>query len=111
MSGIHWWYLADNHAAELTAGYYNLNDRDGYRPIARILSRHYGILNFTCLEMRDSEQDAAAKCGPQELVQQVKNLPFSPLNPGLIAGFLLVCRVPLHYAFKDYKFYRFEKFA
>lgn len=71
VSGIHWWYLADNHAAELTAGYYNLNDRDGYRPIARILSRHYGILNFTCLEMRNSEQDAAAKCGPQELVQQV----------------------------------------
>ncbi|XP_041005431.1 beta-amylase-like [Juglans microcarpa x Juglans regia] len=71
VSGIHWWYKADNHAAEFTAGYYNLKDRDGYRPIARMLSRHYGILNFTCLEMRDSEQSADAKCGPQELVQQV----------------------------------------
>ncbi|KAL5793986.1 hypothetical protein ACOSP7_002580 [Xanthoceras sorbifolium] len=71
VSGIHWWYKADNHAAELTAGYYNLNDRDGYRPIARILSRHHAILNFTCLEMRDSEQSADAKSGPQELVQQV----------------------------------------
>nr|XP_048328173.1 beta-amylase [Ziziphus jujuba var. spinosa] len=71
VSGIHWWYKADNHAAELTAGYYNLNDRDGYRPIARMLSRHYGVLNFTCLEMRDSEQRADAKSGPQELVQQV----------------------------------------
>ncbi|KVI04159.1 Glycoside hydrolase, catalytic domain-containing protein [Cynara cardunculus var. scolymus] len=58
-------------ACKLTAGYYNLNDRDGYRPIARMLSRHYGAFNFTCLEMRDSEQDAAAKSGPQELVQQV----------------------------------------
>ncbi|XP_017977560.1 PREDICTED: beta-amylase [Theobroma cacao] len=72
VSGIHWWYKSDSHAAELTAGYYNLNDRDGYRPIARMLSRHdRAILNFTCLEMRDSEQDAAAKSGPQELVQQV----------------------------------------
>lgn len=71
ISGIHWWYKDDTHAAELTAGYYNLNDRDGYRPIARMLSRHYGAFNFTCLEMKDSEQDAAAKSGPQELVQQV----------------------------------------
>lgn len=71
VSGIHWWYKSDSHAAELTAGYYNLQDRDGYRPIARMLSRHYAILNFTCLEMRDSEQSASAKSGPQELVQQV----------------------------------------
>ncbi|KAK3028443.1 hypothetical protein RJ639_039035 [Escallonia herrerae] len=71
VSGIHWWYTDDSHAAELTAGFYNLNDRDGYRTIARMLSRHYGVLNFTCLEMRDSEQSADAKSGPQELVQQV----------------------------------------
>ncbi|PON51940.1 Glycoside hydrolase [Trema orientale] len=71
VSGIHWWYKTENHAAELTAGYYNLNDRDGYRPIARMLSRHRAIFNFTCLEMRDSEQSANAKSGPQELVQQV----------------------------------------
>lgn len=71
VSGIHWWYKAENHAAELTTGYYNLNDRDGYRPIARMLSRHAAILNFTCIEMRDSEQSAEAKCAPEELVQQV----------------------------------------
>ncbi|XVF01814.1 hypothetical protein REPUB_Repub04eG0121800 [Reevesia pubescens] len=71
VAGIHWWYKSDSHAAELTSGYYNLKDRDGYRPIARMLSRHYAMLNFTCLEMRDSEQRADAKCGPQELVQQV----------------------------------------
>ncbi|KAL3509639.1 hypothetical protein ACH5RR_029040 [Cinchona calisaya] len=71
VSGIHWWYKDETHAAELTAGYYNLNNRDGYRPIARMLSRHYAGLNFTCLEMRDSEHPAIAKSGPQELVQQV----------------------------------------
>ncbi|GAU39199.1 hypothetical protein TSUD_270430 [Trifolium subterraneum] len=70
VSGIHWWYKAPNHAAELTAGYYNLDDRDGYRPIAKVVSRHHGILNFTCLEMRDSEQSSDAQSAPQELVQQ-----------------------------------------
>ncbi|KAB2610594.1 beta-amylase-like [Pyrus ussuriensis x Pyrus communis] len=68
VSGIHWWYEVDNHATELTAGYYNLKDRDGYRPIARMLSRHHAILNFTCLEMRNSEQSADSKSAPQELV-------------------------------------------
>ncbi|KAF6138602.1 hypothetical protein GIB67_032496 [Kingdonia uniflora] len=71
VSGIHWWYKEDNHAAELTAGYFNLNDRDGYRTIARMMSRHSASLNFTCLEMRNSEQSEEAKRGPEELVQQV----------------------------------------
>ncbi|XP_055962496.1 beta-amylase isoform X2 [Mercurialis annua] len=71
VSGIHWWYNDSSHAAELTAGYYNLYGRDGYRPIARMLSRHYGILNFTCLEMRNTEQPANALSAPQELVKQV----------------------------------------
>ncbi|KAF6172798.1 hypothetical protein GIB67_034650, partial [Kingdonia uniflora] len=71
VSGIHWSYREDNHAAELTAGYYNLNDRDGYRTIARMMSRHSTSLNFTCLEMRNSEQSKEAKSRPEELVQQV----------------------------------------
>ncbi|KAK6134805.1 hypothetical protein DH2020_031475 [Rehmannia glutinosa] len=71
VSGIHWWYTDDSHACELTSGYYNLKDRDGYRPIARMISRHYGTLNFTCMEMRNSEQSAEAKCAPEQLVQQV----------------------------------------
>ena len=72
VSGIHWWYNVSSHAAELTAGYYNLYHRDGYRPIAKMLSRHDAILNFTCLEMHDSEQPANAKSAPQEIVQQVR---------------------------------------
>ncbi|GFQ08252.1 beta-amylase [Phtheirospermum japonicum] len=71
VSGIHWWYNDDSHACELTSGYYNSKDRDGYRPIARMISRHYGTLNFTCMEMRNSEQSAEAKCAPEQLVRQV----------------------------------------
>ncbi|XP_022135924.1 beta-amylase-like isoform X2 [Momordica charantia] len=71
VAGIHWWYQTENHAAELTSGYYNLKTRDGYRPIARMLSRHHAILNFTCLEMRNYEHSLKAKSRPEELVQQV----------------------------------------
>ena len=71
VSGIHWWYRHPSHAAELAAGYYNLGGRDGYRPIARALARHDGaVLNFTCAEMRDSEQPAEALSSPERLVRQ-----------------------------------------
>lgn len=72
VSGIHWWYRHPSHAAELTAGYYNVGGRDGYGPVARMLARHDGaVLNFTCAEMRNSEQAQEALSGPEELVQQV----------------------------------------
>ncbi|CAL5072298.1 unnamed protein product [Urochloa decumbens] len=72
VSGIHWWYRHPSHAAELAAGYYNLaGARDGYGPVARVLARHDGaVLNFTCAEMRDSEQPAEAMSSPEELVRQ-----------------------------------------
>ncbi|KAL6871501.1 hypothetical protein ACP4OV_014330 [Aristida adscensionis] len=71
VSGIHWWYRHPSHAAELTAGYYNVEGRDGYRPVARMLSRHDGaVLNFTCAEMRDSEQPEEALSAPEQLVRQ-----------------------------------------
>ncbi|CAN6205647.1 unnamed protein product [Urochloa humidicola] len=76
VSGIHWWYRHPSHAAELAAGYYNLAGggraaRDGYGPVARVLARHDGaVLNFTCAEMRDSEQPAEAMSSPEELVRQ-----------------------------------------
>ncbi|KAH7438282.1 hypothetical protein KP509_04G008700 [Ceratopteris richardii] len=73
IAGIHWWYKSMNHAAELAAGYYNLRERDGYKPIAKMLARHRAILNFTCIEMRDKEHYWKARCGPEGLVRQVTN--------------------------------------
>jgi Glycosyl hydrolase family 14 len=36
LAGVHWWFKSRAHAAELTAGYYNTRDRDGYDPIIRV---------------------------------------------------------------------------
>lgn len=50
LSGIHWWYKTASHAAELTAGFYNPCNRDGYTAIAAMLKKHGAVLNFTSAE-------------------------------------------------------------
>ncbi|XP_057830356.2 beta-amylase 1, chloroplastic [Cryptomeria japonica] len=71
VSGIHWHYGTRSHAPELTAGYYNTRFNDGYLPIAHMFFRHGAIFNFTCLEMRDSDNPHNIKCSPEKLVKQV----------------------------------------
>uniref|UniRef100_A0ACD5WIV9 Uncharacterized protein n=1 Tax=Avena sativa TaxID=4498 RepID=A0ACD5WIV9_AVESA len=73
VAGIHWHYGTRSHAPELTAGYYNTRNHDGYKPIARMLARHGAVLNFTCVEMRNHEQPQEAQCLPEALMQQVAN--------------------------------------
>ncbi|KIZ05231.1 hypothetical protein MNEG_2733 [Monoraphidium neglectum] len=71
LAGVHWWFKSRAHAAELTAGYYNTRDRDGYAPIMRTLSKYNARLSFTCVEMRDCEHPPEGRCSPQGLLQQV----------------------------------------
>ncbi|KAJ6819109.1 beta-amylase 3, chloroplastic [Iris pallida] len=72
VAGIHWHYRTRSHAAELTAGYYNTRQRDGYIPIAKMLAKRNVVLNFTCMEMKDEQQPGHANCSPELLVRQVK---------------------------------------
>ena len=75
LSGIHWWYKTASHAAELTAGFYNSSNRDGYGPIAAMFKKHDAALNFTCVELRtlDQQEDfPEALADPEGLVWQVK---------------------------------------
>lgn len=72
VSGVHWWYKSPSHAAEVTAGYINTNGRDPYAEIADVFAATAGAsVDFTCMEMKDSEQDQSCASGPQELVRQV----------------------------------------
>ncbi|XP_030533776.1 beta-amylase 3, chloroplastic [Rhodamnia argentea] len=72
VAGIHWHYRTRSHAAELTAGYYNTRNHDGYLPVAQMMGKHGVVLNFTCMEMRDGEQPEHSSCSPEGLVRQVK---------------------------------------
>lgn len=65
------WFKSRAHAAELTAGYYNTRERNGYQPIFEMLKRHGAAASFTCVEMRDCEHPLEARCSPEGLLNQV----------------------------------------
>mmetsp|Transcript_117582 Transcript_117582/g.366271 ORF Transcript_117582/g.366271 Transcript_117582/m.366271 type:complete len:155 (-) Transcript_117582:119-583(-) len=72
VSGIHWWFKDQTHAAEVTAGYYNTNSRNAYSELAKeVFAPNGASVDFTCLEMRDQEQSSSCGSGPEELVQEV----------------------------------------
>ncbi len=64
-AGVHWWFKSRAHAAELTAGYYNTRERDGYAELMAMLRRNNARLSFTCVEMRDCEHPPEGRCSPQ----------------------------------------------
>jgi len=71
LAGVHWWFRTRAHAAELTAGYYNTRDRDGYGPLLASLARAGARASFTCVEMRDAEHPPECEAGPEGLLNQV----------------------------------------
>ncbi|KZV57643.1 beta-amylase 7 [Dorcoceras hygrometricum] len=76
LSGIHWWYKTASHAAELTAGFYNSCNRDGYVAIMAMLKRHGATLCFTCsgIGMFDNHVNfSEALADPEGLAWQVLN--------------------------------------
>eukprot|EP00246_Nothoceros_aenigmaticus_P001113 TRINITY_DN1146_c0_g1_i2.p1 TRINITY_DN1146_c0_g1~~TRINITY_DN1146_c0_g1_i2.p1 ORF type:complete len:564 (+),score=76.51 TRINITY_DN1146_c0_g1_i2:34-1725(+) len=76
VSGIHWWYNTESHAAELAAGFYNSSHENGYAPIATMLAKHKAAFNFTCVELSTEViEEFAPQClaDPEALVWQVLN--------------------------------------
>ena len=65
LAGVHWWFKSRAHAAELTAGYYNTRERDGYADVMRVLKGRNTRVSFTCVEMRDCEHPPEGRCSPE----------------------------------------------
>ena len=65
LAGVHWWFKSRAHAAELTAGYYNTRERDGYAELMAVAKRSNVRLSFTCVEMRDCEHPPEGRCSPE----------------------------------------------
>lgn len=72
IAGVHWWYHTKSHAAELTAGYYNCDGRNGYADIVALCSQYDAALTLTCVEMCDSQHPPEALCGPEGLLRRIK---------------------------------------
>ena len=74
LSGTPWWYKTASHATELTSGFYNSCNRDGYAAIVAMLKKHGVILNFTCAGMSLLNQNvdfSEALADPEGLTWQV----------------------------------------
>ncbi|XVF89521.1 hypothetical protein PTKIN_Ptkin19aG0136300 [Pterospermum kingtungense] len=71
---IYWWYKTSSHAAELTAGYYNPTNQDGYSPVFEVLKKHSVTMKFVCsgLQVCSYESDEAF-ADPEGLSWQVLN--------------------------------------
>jgi beta-amylase len=72
VAGVHWWYHTPSHAAELTAGYYNTSTRNGYIELLEVCSAYGADAVLTCVEMTDAQHPPDAACGPQALLNQVR---------------------------------------
>uniref|UniRef100_A0A0E0CEX3 Beta-amylase n=1 Tax=Oryza meridionalis TaxID=40149 RepID=A0A0E0CEX3_9ORYZ len=71
---IYWWYRTASHAAELTAGFYNPTNRDGYSPVFRMLKKHSVILKFVCYGPEFTiQENNEAFADPEGLTWQVMN--------------------------------------
>ncbi|XP_028774697.1 beta-amylase 3, chloroplastic [Neltuma alba] len=66
VAAIHWHYLTDSHPSELTAGYYNTSERDGYLPIALMFSKYGFGICCSCFEMQDAVENKRNPVGSPE---------------------------------------------
>lgn len=84
LPGIHWWYKTASHAAELTTGFYNPSNRDGYAAIMEMLKKHGVALNFTVSQIgfSDPHMDTSEALGdPDGLAWQVMNAAWDSCIP------------------------------
>ncbi|XP_050233704.1 beta-amylase 8 [Mercurialis annua] len=59
---VYWWYKTSSHAAELTAGYHNPTNQDGYAPVFEVLKKYSVTIKLACsgLQVSDHENDVLA---------------------------------------------------
>lgn len=69
---VYWWYKSASHAAELTAGYYNPTNQDGYSPLFEVLKKHSVTMKFICSGLQVTSQEIdEASVDPEGLSWQV----------------------------------------
>ncbi|XP_021903090.1 beta-amylase 8 [Carica papaya] len=70
---VYWWYKTTSHAAELTAGYYNPTNQEGYAPVFEVLKKYSVIMKFVCPGLQMSTENYEQLADPEGLSWQVLN--------------------------------------
>ncbi|KAL6754056.1 beta-amylase [Haematococcus lacustris] len=66
--GCHWWHSTQSRAAELTTGYYNTAQREGYLPILGVLTHHGAGVHLSMAEARAVDRPASHHSDPEGLL-------------------------------------------
>ncbi|OVA18379.1 Glycoside hydrolase [Macleaya cordata] len=71
---VYWWYKTSSHAAELTAGFYNPTNQDGYSPLFEVLKQHNLTIKYVCPgSLFSATENDEAFADPDGLSWQVLN--------------------------------------
>ncbi|KAI3713690.1 hypothetical protein L1987_72276 [Smallanthus sonchifolius] len=92
---VYWWYKSTSHAAELTAGYYNPANHDGYSALFEILEKYSVTVKFICSGLHLSSD------GYQEALADPKGLTFQVLSSAWDKGLTLAGQNSLLYHDKE----------
>ncbi|KAF8387922.1 hypothetical protein HHK36_026584 [Tetracentron sinense] len=69
---MHSWYKTRSHASELTAGFYNTVNRDGYDTVAEMFARHSCTMILPGMDLSDEYQPQGSLSSPELLLAQIK---------------------------------------
>ncbi|EEF45479.1 inactive beta-amylase 9 [Ricinus communis] len=69
---VHSWYKTRTHPAELTAGFYNTVDRDGYDAIAEMFARNSCKMILPGMDLLDEHQPQQSLSSPELLLAQIR---------------------------------------
>ncbi|KAK3011411.1 hypothetical protein RJ639_010899 [Escallonia herrerae] len=68
---VHSWYRTRSHPSELTAGYYNTVNRDGYEEVVEMFSRNSTKMILPGMDLSDENQPNESLSSPELLLAQI----------------------------------------
>ncbi|KAK4737771.1 hypothetical protein R3W88_001468 [Solanum pinnatisectum] len=68
---VHSWYKTRSHPSELTAGFYNTANRDGYVEVVEMFAKHSCQVILPGMDLSDSHQPNESLSSPELLVAQI----------------------------------------
>ncbi|CAJ1962257.1 unnamed protein product [Sphenostylis stenocarpa] len=68
---MHSWYGTRSHPSELTAGFYNTANRDGYEPVAQMFAKNSCKMILPGMDLSDAKQPKENHSSPELLLAQI----------------------------------------
>lgn len=68
---VHSWYRTRSHPSELTAGFYNTANRDGYVEVVEMFAKHSCKIILPGMDLSDNHQPNESLSSPELLVAQI----------------------------------------